>query len=248
MRNKILLLITLLLLSAALVSGCGSPMIAQPVLAQEEKPTPRTLNVTGEGKVTITPDIAYISIGVHTEDKNAAEAVAANTTQAQKVVDALRAADIDPKDIQTINFSIYPQQQYDNEGKFQGINYVVDNTVYVTLRDIAKLGELLDTVVSAGANSINGIQFDVEDRSKALSEARKLAVEDAQKQANELASAAGVSLVQVISLNTYGVTPPVPVYDYRAGVGGAAAAEAAVPVSPGQMVVTVQVNMVYEIE
>jgi len=248
MRNKILLLISLLLLSAALMSGCSSPTIAQPVLAQEENPTPRTLTVTGEGKVTITPDIAYISIGVHTEDKNAAEAVAANTTQAQKVVDALRAADIDPKDIQTINFSIYPQQQYDNEGKFQGINYVVDNTVYVTLRDIAKLGELLDTVVSAGANSINGIQFDVEDRSSALSKARKLAVEDAQKQANELASAAGVSLAQVISLNTYGVTPPVPVYDYRAGVGGAAAVEAAVPVSPGQMVVTVQVNMVYEIK
>ncbi len=248
MRNKFTLLISLLVLSAILLSACGTSLAAQTVRAQEEKPTPRTLNVTGEGKVTITPDLAYISIGVHTENKNAAEAVAANTTQSQKVVDALKAFKIDPKDIQTTNFSIYPQQQYDNEGKFQGINYIVDNTVYVTLRDIDKMGELLDAAVSAGANSITGIQFDVADRSKALSEARKLAVEDAQKQASELAAAAGVTLAQVININSYGVPAPVPMYDYRGGVGGAVAAEAAVPVSPGQMVITVQVNIVYEIQ
>jgi uncharacterized protein YggE len=250
MRNKTLLLIVALLLSSVLLSACGTPLAAQPVLAQGTTDTPqRTINVTGTGKVTLTPDIAYVSIGVHTEGKDAAEAVASNTSQAQKVVDALKTFKIDPKDIQTTNFSIYPQQQYDNEGKPQGITYVVDNTVYVTLRDITKLGELLDAVVTAGANSINSIQFDVADREAATSEARKLAVENAQKQAEELATAAGVKLGQVLSINSSSPTAPVPMYDYKMGVGGAApAADTAVPVSAGQLIITLDVYMSYEIQ
>jgi uncharacterized protein YggE len=249
MRNKTLFFILVLLLSSLLLSACGTPLAAQPVLAQATEPTNRTINVTGTGKVTLVPDIAYVSIGVHTEGKDAAQAVAANTSQAQKVVDALEAFDIDAKDIQTTNFSIYPQQQYDNEGKPQGITYVVDNTVYVTLRDIDKLGELLDAVVTAGANSINSIQFDVADREAALSEARKLAVEDGQKQAEELATAAGVTLGQVLTINSSSPSAPIPMYDYKLAVGGAAApVEAAVPVSTGQLIITLDVYMSYEIQ
>jgi len=248
MRNKTLFLMLALLLCSALLSACGTSLAAQPVLAQGTEPTKRTINVTGTGKVTLTPDIAYVSIGVHTEGTDAAEAVAANTSQSQKVVDALKTFKIDPKDIQTTNFSIYPQQQYDNEGKLQGINYVVDNTVYVTLRDIDQLGELLDAVVKAGSNSINSIQFDVADREAALSEARQLAVENAQKQAEELASAAGVTLGQVLSINSSSASAPIPMYDYRAGMGGAAVAESAVPVSVGQLIITLDVYMSYEIQ
>jgi len=248
MRNKTLFLILVLLLSSALLSACGTSLAAQPVLAQGTEPSKRTINVTGTGKVTLTPDIAYVSIGVHTEGKDAAEAVAANTSQAQKVVTALKAFKIDPKDIQTTNFSIYPQQQYDNAGKSLGITYVVDNTVYVTLRDISKLGELLDAVVKAGSNSINSIQFDVADREAAFSEARKLAVENGQKQAEELATAAGVTLGQVLSINSSSPSTPIPMYDYKVGVGGAATAESAVPVSAGQLIITLDVYMSYEIQ
>jgi uncharacterized protein len=248
MRNKTLFLILLLLLTSTLLSACGTSLAAQPVLAQATEPSKRTINVTGTGKVTLTPDIAYVSIGVHTEGKDAAQAVATNTSQAQKVVDALKAFKIDPKDIQTTNFSIYPQQQYDNEGKPQGITYVVDNTVYVTLRDINQLGELLDAVVKAGSNSINSIQFDVADREAALSEARKLAVENGQKQAKELAAAAGVTLGQVLSINSSSPSAPVPMYDYKLGVGGAATADSAVPVSAGQLIITLDVYLSYEIQ
>lgn len=244
MRNKTLYLILMLLLASLVLSACGTP----PALAQGTEPTRRTINVTGTGKVTLTPDIAYVSIGVHTEGANAAEAVAENTSQSQKVVDALKTFKIDPKDIQTTNFSIYPQQQYDNEGKLQGINYVVDNTVYVTLRDIDQLGELLDAVVKAGSNSINSIQFDVADREAALSEARQLAVENARKQAEELASAAGVTLGPVLTINATSGSAPMPMYDYRASMGAAAVAESAVPVSPGQLIITLDVFMTYEIQ
>ena len=248
MRTKTLFIPIILLLSAALLSACNS-LAAQPVVAQGETPPQRTISVTGRGKATLTPEIVYVTIGVHTENENASQAVAANNQQSQKVAGALKAFDIDKKDVQTNNFSVYPQQQYDNEGKFQGIKYVVDNTVFVTLRDISQLGDLLDAVVKAGANSINSVQFDVADREAALSEARAAAVANGEKQAQELAKAAGVTLGQVQTISSYGGSAPIPLYDYKSGVGGGAAvAEAGVPVSPGQMVLTVEMNMVYEIK
>jgi len=248
MRTKTLFIPIILLLAAALLSACNS-LAAQPVVAQGETPQQRTLTVNGKGKATLTPEIVYVSIGVHTENENASEAVSANNQQSQKVANALKAFDIDEKDVQTSNFSIYPQQIYDNEGKFQGIKYVVDNTVFVTLRDISQLGDLLDAVVKAGANSINSVQFDVEDREAALSIARTEAVENAEKQAQELAKASGVTLGEVQTISSYSGGAPIPLYDYKGGYGGGAAvAEAGVPVSPGQMVLTVEVNMIYEIK
>lgn len=244
MRTKFFLLVSVILM-AALISACGGVAYAQ--TPQPELTAPqRTITVTGSGKTSLTPDIAYISIGVHTENKDAAEAVAANNSQTQKVLEALKSFNIDPKDIQTTNFSIYPRQDYDQEGKPTGITFVVDNTVYVTLRDIEKIGDLLDAAVKAGANSISGIQFDVENKTEALSAAREAAVADAQAQAEELAQAAGVELGPVQSINSYS-NYPVPIEQPRAAVMMDSAA-ASVPISPGQMTVTVDVNMVFLIQ
>jgi hypothetical protein len=127
-----------------------------------------------------------------------------------------------------------------------GVLYVVDNTVYVTLRNLDQVGDVLDAAVKAGSNSINGIQFDAEDRSKALSEARKAAVADARTQASELAEAAGVELGLIQNMSVYGSTPPMPIYEAK-GIGGAGMA-ASVPVQAGQLVVSVDVNIVYEIK
>ena len=244
MRTKFFLLVSVILM-AALISACGGVAYAQ--TPQPELTAPqRTITVTGSGKTSLTPDIAYISIGVHTENKDAAEAVAANNSQTQKALEALKSFNIDPKDIQTTNFSIYPRQDYDQEGKPTGITFVVDNTVYVTLRDIEKIGDLLDAAVKAGANSISGIQFDVENKTEALSAAREAAVADAQAQAEELAQAAGVELGPVQSINSYS-NYPVPIEQPRAAVMMDSAA-ASVPISPGQMTVTVDVNMVFLIQ
>lgn len=244
MRTKFFLLVSLIVM-AALISACGGVALAQTPPPEQTAPQ-RTITVTGSGKTTLTPDIAYISIGVHTENKDAAEAVAGNNSQSEKVVEALNSFQIDPKDIQTTNFSIYPRQDYDQDGKPTGITFVVDNTVYVTLRDIEKIGDLLDAVVKAGANSISGIQFDVENKSEALSVAREAAVADAQAQAEELAKAAGVELGSVQSISSYS-SYPVPIEQPRAGVMMDAAA-ASVPISPGQMTLTVDVNMVFLIQ
>jgi hypothetical protein len=248
MRTKTYLVLSLIVL-AALLSGCAGAAFAQdetPVAQAEEGKVTRTLTVTGSGKVYLTPDIAYITIGVRTEGENAAETVASNNQQAQKVIETLVGQGISEKDIQTTNFSIYPQQEYDAEGKPTGkIKYIVDNSVFVTVRDIAKVGSALDAVVKAGANTISGIQFDVADKTAALSEARKAAVNDAKAKAEELAAAAGVEVGAVQTISEFTSGGPQPMYDVRASVAMAEAAS--VPVQPGQMLLTVEVNIVFEI-
>ncbi|MGE5376090.1 MAG: SIMPL domain-containing protein [Bacteroidota bacterium] len=228
---------------ALLVSACGPT-----TLQQQAPPTQRSLSVTGTGTANLTPDMAYINIGVHTEKQTAAEAVDENNTQTQKVIQALTDAGIDQKDIRTTNFSIYPNDKYDPQtGQPTGQRtYVVDNTVMVTVRDLAKLGDLLDTVVQAGANTVSSIQFDVADKDKALAPARDAAVKDANAKAQELASSAGVQLGELISVS-YQDAPVYPLYDAR-GAGGAAPQAASVPIQPGQLTFTVTVNEMYGIK
>jgi uncharacterized protein YggE len=234
-------LIVGILIMGVLLSACGTAVAAQ----GGESPV-RTLAVTGSGRVNLTPDIAYISVGVHTEGPDAAKAVIENNRITQDVAEALEDSGIEPEDIRTTSFNIYPSQQYDQNGQLTGVVYMVDNTVFVTLRDLDQIGDVLDAVVKAGANNINSIQFDVDDKSEALAKAREEAVADAQSQADELAKAAGVGLGPVQNINTFSYGVPFPVLGGKGG--GAVATEASVPISPGQMLLTVDVNMVYEIE
>ena len=242
MRNKVLILISGTLL-AALLSACGAAA-AQTVSPSPQSTEVRTITVTGSGEVFLSPDIANISIGVHTEGDDAAEALAENNTQTQAVVEMLRDLGVAERDIQTSNFSIFPRQEYDDQGRVTDITYVVENTVRVTVRDLDEIGELLNSVVDTGANNIFGIQFDVEDRVSALSDARRAAVENARTVAEEIAQASGVELGQVHSIRVYG-TAPVPVFQERALLQAPAAD---VPISPGQLSLSVEVEVVYEIQ
>ncbi len=258
MKNLKIVLSTFLLAASLLLSACGSAgttsaMAALPLqgatpetYAAGNATSNRTITVTGTGKVTLTPDIAYISIGVHTEHKDARMAVSTNNTQSANLIAALKKAGVDARDIRTTNFSIYPRQNYDDSGQITGITYIVDNTVYVTVRNLDSIGALLNAAVEAGANSIGGIQFDVADRTAAYQEALKAAVGDARAQADVLAGAAGVSVgeVQQINASVGYAQPPAPMA--RGGAEMALAAD--VPISAGQMEVTVTVNVVYGIK
>ena len=237
MRTKLFFLVALLSV-VSLLAACGPSNITV-----QTQPTERTITVSGTGKVTLTPDIAYISIGVHTENASAKDAVAENNTQAQAVITSIKSFGVADKDIQTTNFSINPQQQTDSSGKVTGITYLVDNTVYVTIRDLTKLGDLLDSTVSSGANNINSIEFDVADKTAALSQDRQAAVADAKKQADELTKATNVVLGQVQSISYYDNTPPVTVQYSRADL--VAAPAASVPVQAGSMQITTTVTIVY---
>lgn len=239
MRNKTLFVSALLL--AALILGACSPTVAG-----NAAPAVRTLSVNGTGQAYLTPDIAYIYIGVHTEEETAADAVEANNAQTEQVIAALQDAGVDPNDIRTTSFSIWPNQQYGPDGQPTSLRYVVDNSVFVTIRKLDGLGDLLDSAIGAGANSVNSIQFDVADKAEALKQAREEAVKDAQRQAQELAEAAGMSLGEVQTISFYD-SGPVP-YEFGKGGGGGAVAESAVPIQPGQLTVTATVSISYAIK
>jgi uncharacterized protein YggE len=238
MRTKIFIP-TILLIAAAVLSACSGTF-------QFGQSQPRTINVTGNAQVILAPDIAYISIGVHSEAKAAKEAVASNNSQTQAVIDAIKGQGVDAKDIQTTNFSVYQQEKFAPTGEDLGSFFMTDNTVYVTMRNIAKIGDILDASISAGANSIYGINFDVQDKESALATGRDQAMEDAKSQAEQLAKASGAKLGDVQSISYYSSSPSPIYYDTKAaGVGGGGGS---VPVSPGQLTLTVSVSVTYAIK
>jgi uncharacterized protein YggE len=196
-------------------------------------------------EVYVAPDIAYINIGVHTEADTVSAALSENSTQQLSIADALRSLAVDAKDIQTTSFNVYPMTRYDNTGQITGTYYSVDNTVFVTVRDLSSLGKLLDAVVKSGANTINGISFDIKEKEAALAQARDMAIEKAKAEAEAIAKTAGVKLgtLQSISISTNGGVSPV--YE---GKGGAAMNSASVPVSAGQLLISVNAYMTYEIK
>jgi uncharacterized protein YggE len=163
---------------------------------------------------------------------------------------ALRDLGVADKDIRTVNFSVYSQTKPEpvpaGSAEPAQINYTVDNTVSVTLRDPGKLGNLLQAALDKGANSVQSVTYSVDDPSKAMDEARKKAMEDARSQATELATAASVQLGKVITVSE-NVSIPQPVYaapSYGKGGGGAGA----VPTSAGMLEVQAQLTVVFAIE
>lgn len=246
--NKKYFVFAIVAVLALMVSACGPASVTNNYAAPE---TLRTLNVSGVGVVYLTPDIAYVTIGVNTQRDNASEAVEANKTQTTSVIQAIKDAGVEDKDIRTNNFSIWSNPQYDEFGQPNGaVNYVVDNTVNVTVRDIDTLGDLLDAAITAGANSIYSIQFDVEDKTAAQEEARTKAVEDAKTEATGLAETSGITL-DVIQNISYYESGGAYYYDMgygKGGGGGAVSEAAAVPIQPGQLAITVSVNITYIIK
>jgi len=206
----------------------------------------RSMSVNGIGRVTIVPDIATINIGVRSESDIVMDALDGNTAQANAIARVLKQLGIEDKDIQTSNFNIYPSERYDPmTGQVEGRFFVVENTVNVTVRDLSSLGQVLNAVVEAGANSIYGISFNVEDRSAAVAEARDLAIQEAKAKAEVIAEAAGVQLGEIINISVYEGSMPVPFYDAK---GGAFAEEAAVPIAAGTLAITMECNLTYAIK
>jgi uncharacterized protein YggE len=233
-------LVGIIALAACSATSGGTPSV-------NNMPT-RTVNVNGFGQVYVTPDVAYVNIGVQNQGDSVTTVLDDNTAQAQGIRTALAALGVADQDIQTSGFNVYPNNTFDQNGQITGTYYVANNTVYVTVRDLSKLGKILDATVKSGANTINSITFSVLDQSKALEQARQLAVEDAQGQAQQLVDLTGAKLgpVQYISISSSQV--PIPIYEGKGGGGYSAANTSSVPVSSGQMTISVNVNITYEIK
>lgn len=228
--------------------------------AGEEKPMERTISVNGTGKVSAAPDVADINIGVVTQATTARDALAANTESMTAIHNLLKERGVAAKDIQTININVSPRYSQPNRPQFGGgqepqepfvpkiVAYEVHNTVQITARDLTKLGGILDAVVQSGANQMNGISFRVEEPEKLLDQARKEAMADAKRKAEQLAGEAGVVVGLPITISeSGGVSPPPRPYAARM-MAGMAGPGAPVPVAGGEQELSVTVSVVFELK
>lgn len=222
-----------------------APQALGPKAFAGDKPEKRTISLVGTGIVKTTPDMVEISTGVTSEAPSARAALDKNTESMTGMVEALKNEGIEAKDIQTANFSVGPIYRREKDGKAPVIvGYRVTNQVRITLRDTAKLGAILDKVVSLGANQIGSIQFGVAEPETLKDEARKLALKNAAGNAKLYAEAAGVGLGPIQS-----ISEEESVYQPRFAPSAARMEAAAdVPIEAGTASVQVRVRVTWELD
>lgn len=217
-----------------------------PVLPSPES---RSVHVTGTGAVTAEPDIATIYLGVSVEKETVEEAREEAASAMTAVIDALKDNGIADRDIQTENFSIYPQYDYTEEGRVLR-GYRANNTVNAKVRELESLSDIIDDAVTAGGDIVvvNSIQFMIEDPTPLQAQARALAVKDAEMKAQTLAEAGGVTLGKPITITETSRSAGPPIAFAEEAEFAADSARTSTPIQAGELTVTINVTIVYEIE
>jgi uncharacterized protein len=226
--------------------AAAAQALGQAALADDKEPPKRTITMSGKGVLKSAPDKVTVSAGVESQAATAKDALAKNTAAMIRVVDALKSEGIDPKDIQTTNFSVSPQYaDHDDDRKPPRIvGYSVDNRVWVTMRDTAKIGVVLDQLVQAGSNSIGGVYFSVDKPEELEKEARKLAIRDAIAKAKLYAEATGAELGAVQTISEQGGYVPY----YPASPKMEASTARPVPIEPGAQNTSIEVQVTWELK
>ena len=234
---------TILLLLCWGCSHFGPVSFAGTISAPPAEPLP-SITVTGTGEVLVKPDLARVNIGVVTQFESASAGVRRNNEAVEKLLGVLDEYGIAESDIQTSNFGVAPQYEYDRSGQAPRlIGYRVTNQVRVAVRRIADLGTLLDEVVTAGANQINNVTFAVNEAKSFEDTARRRAMADAHRKAALYAQEAGVRLGSVHRVEEATDTVAIRQFDFDA------AQEArAVPIAPGQQTLRQHVRVTFAIE
>ena len=227
-----------------MLTGCD-PQIVTPLLPS---PGDRTIHVTGSGSVIGEPDIATLNLGVSVEKASVETAREAAASAMTTVIESLKANDVAEKDIQTENFSIYPQYDYTDNGRVLR-GYRVNNTVSAKVRALESLSDIIDDAAAAGGDIVvvNAIEFMIEDDTALQTQARALAVKNAEAKAQTLAEASDVKLGKPVTITetTFGGSPPIAFAESAAFA--ADSARSSTPVQAGELTVTVNVTIIYEI-
>ena len=231
----------------ALVTAACAPMAdrAEHHPAHHDRMTarPATVTVSGTGTAAATPDVAEITTGVVTQASTAAQALAANSQAMEQLMRSLEALGIAARDVQTTSLSVSPQRRQERDGRAgEIVGYEVVNQVHVKVRELPSLGRVLDQQVAQGANSIQGIRFGLRDPAPLLDEARKRAMADARRRADLYASAAGLKVGRVLSVQEAGTVSP------RPDAMGRVMMSAAVPVAAGEQEIQASVTVTYALE
>ncbi|MEX2090930.1 MAG: SIMPL domain-containing protein [Candidatus Paceibacterota bacterium] len=211
--------------------------------------TTNTVSFSGEGKVVARPDIAKVNISIVTDALTSKAAQDENSKKSKAVTDYLKGQNIEDKDIKTTGYNIYPQYKYPQFGGQPIITgYQVNQSVEVKIRDLEKVSDILDGVVGAGANQVNGLSFEIDDPDTLIAEARKKAVENAKQKAGELEDQVGIKLGKIVSFSENTGDYPIPIYmkaevDGR-GIGGGVGPE----IPTGENEIVVNISITYQIK
>jgi hypothetical protein len=227
-----------IILAAAIGAGV---LLATSASAQTAPPA--MISVTGEATISVPPDQAQIEAGASSYAKTARQAAETNNNAMGQLLLALKAANIDQKDIQTSRLLLQPQYE-PNHSPPTVVGYRASNQVIVRLRDVAKVASTIDLLVGAGATDIGGVNFIVSQASKLLDDAREQAIADARRKAEIYAKAAGVTLGAPLSISEEGGGSPGPVFRTKM----TAAPMAATPVAQGEETLSVTVNVSWAIK
>ena len=203
-----------------------------------------TLNISATASQSAAPDIAYLSGGVTTEARTAAEAIRQNAADMAGVYAALERAGLDEADIQTSNFSLNPRYNYPQNSERQLVGYTASNQLRVTVRDMDKVGAVIDAMVAQGGNTFSGVQFGVEDPSELLDAARRDAMRDAMARAELFADVAGLNVARIVTISEYTDSAPSP---QPIMMRAAVMEDAATQISGGELSFSATVNVLFEL-
>jgi uncharacterized protein YggE len=226
---------------APVAAAFAAALLAAP--AQAQTAPPPMITVSGEAKVSVAPDRAEIEAGVTSDAKTAREASEANNAAMGKLLLALKAANIDEKDVQTSRLSLQPQYAPNRSGPAAVAGYRASNRVTVRLHDILKVASTIDIMVGAGATDLGGIGFSVSNASKLLDDARGQAIADARRKAEIYAKAAGVDLGAPLDISEQSAPGPVSFRKVSAGM-----AMAPTPIAQGEDTLQVTVSVSWAIK
>ncbi len=245
MKRKLLLVTAVSVLLLAL-SGCtvrSEGESAGIITAGEPDKDIKSITVSAEGKVTVSPDVAYVTVGVTTQDKDMQKAQDRNAEVMSAMTAALKSAGLTDEDIQTTQYNAYPIYDY-SSGKQNIVNYEVSNLVELTIKEMNRVGEFIDIAVNNGANITNSISFGVLDQQASYDEALKLAVAAAKAKADTLAGSGGIKIAGILQMTENSSGGEV----YRYETAAADMQSASTPISSGTLDIRANVTIVYEIE
>jgi uncharacterized protein YggE len=220
-------------------------VISAPVLAQQPAPAapePPVVVTTGEGVIEAAPDRAWITVTAESRAGNPREAQKRNAEAMTPVLDKLRAAGVPADAIKTVGYDLQQEWDYVNNRRVSR-GYVARNTVDVRVDAVERVGELLEIAVGSGATSVGGIRFDLKDRAKLERDALRLAVTEARGRAEAAAAGAGMSIARVQRIDAHPMGGPIPLPKLAYAREQAAAADAAPPISAGQLEIRAQVTL-----
>lgn len=254
-NKKMVLIVLFIILSIFLVILSASEMvdifnkIKQGRYIGQESEFKNSIIISETGEVYAKPDLAVVNIFVIEEAKTVAEATSRNTEKMNNIIQAIKGEGLEDKDLKTISFNLYPRYEYTDDTYRNRIlkGYEVSQGLEVKIRDLEKIGTIIEKGTLAGANDISGLQFTIDNEESLKQEARAQAIGKAKTKAQELSSQLGVKLGKVISFNENFF---VPYYDTRVylekaeGIGGAGIAP---DIQTGENTISVTISVTYEI-